>query len=510
MRRLLVLIGLTSLALTGAPVPIAQAATAVTMDPLGLTRARCQAPGLGGFGFEYISGALANGDYGYVVTAVTAAGEQAPACPPLVVALTGTQNSVYLNWRPVPGATSYVLYRATGTGPLLSVTTLDASSACAQVGSRRCLAFDLGAATTGQSPPAVAAGDRTAGHHVDLAVTQRLDYGGDSETSVKTDVVQLPPGLGINSTATARCARTGAGSLLGDPDLYGSTDPQEDQCAFSKAVGEIDVEASVAWGVETWQGDVFLGAPASGEHARLMVVIRPSCSASYAFAAPGSPTCSDRLGASDREIEKLFLVGVVTNRGGGAFDVTFKDARDGGPIPAGLTVLSPNGQGGFFRAATTSMQIRRLSLRLYGFAQKNTLGTSDDAAFLTLPLACGSKAVTSRLTTWADATVVTATRTFSPTFCAPRVTLDVSKTTSRVSAKGTVKPFTANIAMKVTLYRKRDGSFHAVKTKRPALSDAGSYRTSFDRPKPGTCKITAVYPGDSKYRASSVSQKFQC
>lgn len=93
---------------------------------------------------------------------------------------------------------------------------------------------------------------------------------------------------------------------------------------------------------------------------------------------------------------------------------------------------------------------------------------------------------------------------------ATSITVSVTKTTRSIKVSGKVLPARPGKQVVVTLYRKRDGVFRKITVKRPALSSLSRYSTSFSRPRPGTCKVTARYPGDAGYLASSRSVTFRC
>ena len=86
----------------------------------------------------------------------------------------------------------------------------------------------------------------------------------------------------------------------------------------------------------------------------------------------------------------------------------------------------------------------------------------------------------------------------------------VSKTTAKVKAAGKVSPGRAGKHVVVTLSRKSGGRFHVLATHRPTLSSTSHYATSFARPNPGTCRLTARYPGDSTHLASQRTRSFAC
>lgn len=119
--------------------------------------------------------------------------------------------------------------------------------------------------------------------------------------------------------------------------------------------------------------------------------------------------------------------------------------------------------------------------------------------------------------TFANVGDFTATRSFSlpaltttPTKAATSLTLSIRKTTTRVKASGALSPAHPGKTVAVSLYRKRDGVFRRLSTKSVTLNLASAYATSFSRPRPGSCKVTARFPGDTDHLASSKSVTFRC
>jgi hypothetical protein len=106
----------------------------------------------------------------------------------------------------------------------------------------------------------------------------------------------------------------------------------------------------------------------------------------------------------------------------------------------------------------------------------------------------------------------TAPRSFSlPVVKAPSsITAAIRKTTASVRVTGSVSPAHAGKTVSVSLYRKRNGVFVRLSTKSAVLSFSSAYSTSFARPRPGTCKVTSRFPGDTDHLASSKSVTFSC
>ena len=89
-------------------------------------------------------------------------------------------------------------------------------------------------------------------------------------------------------------------------------------------------------------------------------------------------------------------------------------------------------------------------------------------------------------------------------------TINVSKTATVVRAGGAVSPSHAGKTMNVTLYRETGGAFQALATKHPVLNSLSTYSIGFARPNPGTCRIRAVFPGDSDHLGSLAAKNFSC
>jgi hypothetical protein len=89
-------------------------------------------------------------------------------------------------------------------------------------------------------------------------------------------------------------------------------------------------------------------------------------------------------------------------------------------------------------------------------------------------------------------------------------TASLTKTNAVVRVRGRVSPAHPGKRVVVKLFRKRSGAFRLVATKRPTLSATSRYSTSFKRPRPGTCRVTARFAGDADHRASARSVTFRC
>ena len=196
--------------------------------------------------------------------------------------------------------------------------------------------------------------------------------------ALKTNLLHFPPGL----IANARATRDGGGdvsvcaiadptgpSLLGDPAVFGSDDPNEDTCPRESLVGTVQTvsrtRTSAGTAITTLtEGDIYNGETTGGEPGRLLIVLRPLCSAGSPV-APGSPTCTAVLGSATAEIEKSFLTAraSIVPRGGGNYgiDVDTFDIKTGAdePLSPTVDVLAPVG-GVLVRAAKAPIQVQRL------------------------------------------------------------------------------------------------------------------------------------------------------
>ncbi len=455
----------------------ASASHSAYLDAVSPNQARCEVKGLFGIPVPKAANAqtsLPPGVYAYIVTAVSANGEVAPACPPQIVPANGSaqQNSALLQWNNAPGAAGYKIYRGTinpQTGQFTAppqalifgvnqngpVTTLPRAAVCPPGGNGsgpRCFFQDNGGPNgSGQFPPAQAAALTQAGSHPDLTITQRVDYGGANPNSpatdttddpfdagnshtLKSDGFSFPAGLVANPRATRDsenkvvvCKLTGPNSLIGDPGKYGSQDPDEDRCPRASLVGTVQsltrvpdpANGPTATRIQPTQGDIYNGETKAGEPARLFIALRPLCSAGSPV-APGTPTCTAVLGASNREVEKQFLAAVSTinEREDGTYgiDVDVVEAEDDHDLAQALNVLVP-APNAFIRGGKIPIQVRQISQRLFGYADQGTADTADDQPFVTLPTSCGEKTMSVFKTTHADPVAAGGSRSFTTTGC---------------------------------------------------------------------------------------------
>jgi hypothetical protein len=85
----------------------------------------------------------------------------------------------------------------------------------------------------------------------------------------------------------------------------------------------------------------------------------------------------------------------------------------------------------------------------------------------------------------------------------------VTKALRKVTVRGRVVQSRAG-KVAVTLFRKRNGSFVRVASRTRLLTTAGTFATSFARPRPGICRATARYGGTADRMPSQASATFRC
>ena len=215
-------------------------------------------------------------------------------------------------------------------------------------------------------------------------------------------------------------------SLLGDPAEFGTDDPNEDTCPLESLVGTVQTVSRTRTGGGTaittlTEGDIYNGETTGGEPGRLLIVLRPLCSAGSPV-APGSPTCTAVLGSAALQVEKSFLTAraSIVERGGGNYgiDVDTFDIKSGAdePLSPTVDVLAPVG-GSLVRAGKAPIQVQRLTQTLFGSADQGTAAAADDLPFVTLPTSCSLKTLSSDAMTWVDNTVLSGQATFTTTGC---------------------------------------------------------------------------------------------
>jgi hypothetical protein len=89
-----------------------------------------------------------------------------------------------------------------------------------------------------------------------------------------------------------------------------------------------------------------------------------------------------------------------------------------------------------------------------------------------------------------------------------------------VAVHGRVSPARASKHTVVKLFRKHNGSWVRIGRKRALLKGAtdlngdgfidSRYAAAFTRPKRGSCKVVATYPGDSRFSGSTATKLFRC
>jgi hypothetical protein len=98
--------------------------------------------------------------------------------------------------------------------------------------------------------------------------------------------------------------------------------------------------------------------------------------------------------------------------------------------------------------------------------------------------------------------------------------LRVWKRYGRIRVRGLLTPAHRGKRMIVRLYRYANGRWVRLSTHRPYLYGSSDvnldgfadsrFGTSFLRPRAGTCKVVAIFPGDIDHRRSSASKKISC
>jgi hypothetical protein len=411
-----------AVAATVASLAPAEAATTGTMSAQTVAASPapgCEPKGLWG-GFLSTGGSLGAGTYVY---AVTANGTSAPACPAAAVFVPVNNGVVGLQWNPTPGVSAYTVYRGSSPANL-------APLALTVVCSSKCVAIDSGSVVPSGSPPTLATPSRQPGEHTDTAIIQTVDYGGtpgdnsDDPTTdnpadatppaLKTDLLRFPAGLTADPLApSATCPVSGAGSLLGSLALHGRNDPDEDSCPLASMIGTIQALNRTPSGVPLMQGDVYLGAPQAGEALRLLIALRPLCSFHNPVAVPNSASCNAAVGSNnERDTEFLTVKAGLVERSPGinGLDGQLFDISSGTeqPLQSSLAVRANTGT----EVGRETIQLRRLTPTLFGYADQATAATADDKAFVTLPT-CGVTEVADELTTYADASPASASASFA-------------------------------------------------------------------------------------------------
>jgi hypothetical protein len=97
----------------------------------------------------------------------------------------------------------------------------------------------------------------------------------------------------------------------------------------------------------------------------------------------------------------------------------------------------------------------------------------------------------------------------APRRTASRTTVSVTKTRTTGTVRGRVTLGHGGKVV-VTLFRKRNGAFVRVASKTRVLTTAGTFATSFRRPRPGLYKATAKFGGTVSRLPSQASSTFRC
>jgi Calx-beta domain len=101
-----------------------------------------------------------------------------------------------------------------------------------------------------------------------------------------------------------------------------------------------------------------------------------------------------------------------------------------------------------------------------------------------------------------------------------RTKLFITKGAKRIFARGRVSPARPGKRVVVKLFRRNNGVWVRLRTRRPVLFGTtdvdgdgftdSRYRTRFGRPRPGTCKVVATFVGGTTFSSSKASRLFRC
>jgi hypothetical protein len=101
-----------------------------------------------------------------------------------------------------------------------------------------------------------------------------------------------------------------------------------------------------------------------------------------------------------------------------------------------------------------------------------------------------------------------------------RTTLLITKGPRRVFARGRVSPARPGKRVVVRLFRRTNGVWVRLRTRRPVLVGTtdvngdgftdSKYRTRFGRPRPGSCKVVATFVGGTSFASSKAVRLFRC
>jgi M6 family metalloprotease-like protein len=103
-------------------------------------------------------------------------------------------------------------------------------------------------------------------------------------------------------------------------------------------------------------------------------------------------------------------------------------------------------------------------------------------------------------------------RSVTASFTGPTTTtLSVTKTSTKVKARGSVLPAHPGEDVRVTLYKKRsNGTWRKITTKTDLLNSSSAYAATFTRPSAGRCKITSLFAADGDHLGSKATKQFRC
>jgi uncharacterized repeat protein (TIGR01451 family) len=93
---------------------------------------------------------------------------------------------------------------------------------------------------------------------------------------------------------------------------------------------------------------------------------------------------------------------------------------------------------------------------------------------------------------------------------ATTISLAVTKTSKKWTAKGALAPPVQGEKVTVTWYRKSGTTFKKLSSTKGTLDTQGRYASSRSRVAGGSCKATAAYPGDATLKPSTKSKTFSC
>lgn len=101
-----------------------------------------------------------------------------------------------------------------------------------------------------------------------------------------------------------------------------------------------------------------------------------------------------------------------------------------------------------------------------------------------------------------------------------RTRLSITKGANRIVAHGRLSPARPGRHMVVRLYRKRNGVWILIQTRRPILLGRtdlngdgftdSTYRTRLVRPRAGACRVIATFPGGATHASSKAIKLFRC